>query len=262
MIFACLVYAAAVYSIWALTRSNCWATIAAKATGLGLLAVTGTLGLGAKKAHGEERPVLLPKFEVFADVPLVKVADYRMLEKRAAAAAVTDGRYIYIIGGQSSTGWLLNSIERFDPVTGTSEPFARLQKARMWHEAVLHDGKIYVLGGVTNADLPAPNLGAVNDSVLLRGIDRSVEIVDLTTRQTSAGVEMPMPREQFGCETAGDDLYVIGGETWTPQRDLSLKDHGPTNSVRIFSFSTGQWRNGPPSHGLGKRARPMSTVHI
>lgn len=217
--------------------------------------------LAASHAEGSttDKPSAdFPAFTVSARVPLVKVGDFKMRESRVAAAAVTDGRYIYIIGGQDSGGHILKSVERFDPQSGKSEPFAELRHARLWHEAALHAGKIYVLGGssegllletlefrdtlrvsreqhaldnINEASLPVPG------SMDLEG---TMEVLDLATRRVSDGKPMPDARNQFACVTLGDDLYVIGG------RREYFGRPSYTNTVVIYSFRTGRWRNGIP----------------
>jgi len=168
----------------------------------------------------------LPPVNVSANIPLVKVADFQLREARAHAAAVTDGRYIYVIGGANATliRPYMASIERFDTVTGISEEFARLHRPRISHGAVLHDGKIYVLGGMT-----WPNI-----------VEDSVEVVDLATRRVFSGPTMPKAREEFGCALLGDDLYVLGGgSTFRPDPEV-------TRLVDIYSFASRNWRKGEP----------------
>ena len=192
---------------------------------LSLGCIGSVLSLLASPA-GADEVVELPPVGVSANVPLVKVADFQMLRPRAHAAAVTDGRYIYIIGGTTGAAdeARLASIERFDPATGGSEEFAQLRHPRIWHGAALYGGKIYVMGGINQTS----------------AVESSVEIVDLATRQVSLGAKMLAPKEQFGCVVVGDDLYVLGGMT-----DLFPKKE-VTNSVGVYSFATGTWRRSLP----------------
>lgn len=183
------------------------------------------LGLPASPAGGDE-VVELPPVGVSANIPLVKVADYKLREARAHAAAVADDRYIYVIGGANATAsWpYLASIERFDTILGTSEEFARMHWPRISHGAILHDGKIYVLGGMTWPKI----------------VVDSVEIIDLATRRVSFGLKMPRAREEFGCVLLGDDIYALGGgTTYRPQA-------AATGSVDIYSLTSQTWRKGRP----------------
>jgi hypothetical protein len=186
--------------------------------------------------------VALPKVSVAANVPLIKVAEHRMLEKRFAPAAVTDGRYLYFIGGQDASGALLNSIERFDPETGKSEPFARLQTARLWHRAVVHQGKIFVLGGAT----PAFRKGSLR-SLQPAGRPLSplvlcdkVETVELATGHVGSMPPMPTPRKEFGCVVIGGKIHVLGGQHLYKERSSC------TSSVDVLDLASGGWAPGVP----------------
>jgi len=108
-----------------------------------------SLGLTASvpAQAGREPPVVLPRVDVNANVPLIKIAEYQMREERYQPAAVVQGDFIYIIGGGTSQGFILDSVERFNVRTGQSEDFARLGIGRRGHRAVLIGNRIYVLGG-------------------------------------------------------------------------------------------------------------------
>lgn len=222
-----------------------------------LLPLCNVLG-GSPGYFGADEPTLtLPDLKVSTQVPLEKVADFKMKEKRFAPAAVTDGRYIYIIGGLDDSGALLDTVERFDPASGSSEEFARLHTGRLWHQAVFRQGKIYVLGGSSQAagadslsyfddlrGLPEARANArINDynsqpTGMRLMLEDSVEIIDLATRQVSAGVRMPQGKNNFGCVVLENELYILGGKSVYASR-LAL-----TNMVQIFSFTTGNWRDG------------------
>ena len=123
------------------------------------------LGMDEPVQPGDDAPKILPRVEVTAVVPLVKVADYRMREARFAPAAVADGDFIYIIGGSNSGNATLDSIERFNVRTGVSENFAKLNIGRLWHCAVVAGGKIYVLGGKSVQLRPAGSPGGAEFDV-------------------------------------------------------------------------------------------------
>ncbi len=101
----------------------------------------------ARAQTKREPPVVLPKVDVYANVPLVKVAEYQMREARYQPAAVALGDFIYIIGGSTAHDSLLDSVERFNVRTGKSEDFAKLGNGRSGHRAVVVGNRIYVLGG-------------------------------------------------------------------------------------------------------------------
>ncbi len=233
---------------------------------LGLFLLSRSADPVSGKTDERELAVALPRLGVSAGVPLVKIADFRMREKRFAPAAVTDGRYIYIIGGTPGSGAPLETIERFDPVSGTSEEFAKLHTGRFWHQAVIHAGKIYVLGGSALSpggsnpatfggstyfdELRAPpavramisanegDFTSTNSTGLRMTFEASVEIIDLATRQVTRGAPMLVAQTSFSCVTLGDELYVIGGKRLRGGRFAF------TNAVQVYSFATGKWRDG------------------
>jgi hypothetical protein len=196
---------------------------------------------------------------VSAAAPLVKVAELKMRQKRFAPAAVADERFIFIMGGADAGGGLLTTIERFDTETNTSEDFATLQQGRIWHQAVLHAGKIYVLGG-SRLGPTAEASATVTDTLRASAAERaafnlygadpgpsagttpedSMERVDLATRKVSPLPAMPEPRSQFGSAVLNGELYVIGGQR------IHAGRRSWTNTVLIYSFVTGKWHDGVP----------------
>lgn len=226
--------------------------------------------LGLPSASAADSPQVLPQVRVGAGVPLIKLGEYRMRERRFAPAAVASGNYVYIVGGQSEAS-ALATVERFDVRTGLSEPFAVLRTPRLWHAAVLANGRIVVLGGLTpkgeggvslqayahelasakqevrqhfgglNAPPPPRSgpIGTPREESL--GADSSVEIIDLETGAVSPGPAMPVAKTQFACVQSGNKIFVIGGHAFTDGR------RGFTNSVEVFDLLSGQWTRGAPS---------------
>jgi hypothetical protein len=203
----------------------------------------------ASVAAAAETPTVLPKMTVGAGVPLVKVAEFQMLEPRLAPAAVEHRGFIYIIGGLVSAGTATDSIERFDPRTGKSEIIGHLKVARLWHRAVVVGEKIYVLGGATPGGLVRGSLnpaqgnaraGLSSPSVGPLELSASVEIFDLATGTIARGPEMLGPRNQFACVFSGGRIFAIGG-----QREYRDKVTY-TNTVEVLDVATSQWQEGPP----------------
>lgn len=162
--------------------------------------------------------------------PLTKLElGYRLHTARFGAIGVTDGEFIYVIGGANSADAPLEDIERFDPRTGHCEPFARLAIARRNHRAVLIDGKIYVLGGYNAVHFES------NDA-----FEASVEVVDLKTRQVTRAPDMPVAKANFACATVLGKIYVIGGAVHRSPRIIH------TNTTEVFDLATRQWHSGVP----------------
>ena len=116
-------------------------------TGVVLLVWSFYPATGLRAQVRRDPPVVLPKVKVPANVPLVKVAEFTMPEERYQPAAVSSGDFIYIIGGSTEDGSLLDSVLRFNVRTGKFEEFAQLRIARRGHHAAIIEGRLYVLGG-------------------------------------------------------------------------------------------------------------------
>ncbi len=215
---------------------------------LALLASLGCLAAFASTPPtSQTAPTVMPQVKVTTEVPLIKVGDFQLAEKRFAAAAVAHGDFVYVIGG--GRGDLVTaSVERFDLRTGKSDPFIRLKSGRRAHGAALADGKIYVVGGHTRLDD-------------LKGPTRSVEIIDLATGKISEGPALPHGRANFACVAVGGKIYVIGGQLQKQRnfdRAFVAGEHGSsesmqhtiitgyTNTTLVMDLATQRWSDGVP----------------
>ena len=70
-----------------------------------------------------------------------------MNEGKHSAAAVFVDNKIYVIGGVNRRS-VLSSCEVYDIKSDTWQPIAAMQSSRMRHSAAVHDGSIYVFGGL------------------------------------------------------------------------------------------------------------------
>lgn len=180
------------------------------------------------KERADNRQVLDPVVVRGQRPPLIKLnVNYRLLTARFGAAAVTDGDYIYVIGGGNSQGVPLDDIERFNLRTGVSEPFAKLKIARRHHRAVLYLGKIYVLGGYSGTGFAETEI-----------FENSMEVVDLATGKVTQAPRMLIAKANFGCAISGGKIYVIGG---AKVRGNNLAS---TNSVEVFDLARNTWEKG------------------
>src|SRR5688572_22187256 len=86
-------------------------------------------GSGGAFSADERSPTggarVLPEVKVSGDVPLVKIGELKMRERRLAPAAAVHGDFIYIVAGSGADTGPLDSIERLNVRTGDSEPFAK-----------------------------------------------------------------------------------------------------------------------------------------
>lgn len=158
--------------------------------------------------------------------PLVKAAEFKMMQPRFGAAMVAQGDFLYIVGGSSRATWVLPSVERLNLRTGRAEPFAQLRVGRLSPGAVLVGNRIYVLGGV--------RVGARIE------LEDTVEVVDLAGGAVSEAPRMPRARHSFACVEWDGRIYVIGGQ-W--QRKQQVVE---TNTMAILDLATGQWSDGVP----------------
>jgi hypothetical protein len=233
-----------------------------------LLFSVGAGGVAAAADKIEE----LPALKVRAETPLVKVAEYKMLEPRYSPALVARGNYIYIVSGLISENHPSKTVERFDIRTGKSEIVAEVRLPRMWHRAVLVGDKIYVLGGAAAIEsLIALRKAALAESGIVveyadgvHGLQatNAVEIVDLTTGKSTLGPSLPECRTQFACVLTGKEIVVMGGRTTklgslgigsslVPRKrgeDLVAAEMSAT--VRILDLEKQQWAAGAPVPGV------------
>jgi hypothetical protein len=203
-----------------------------------------TVGEGAER----EQTVQLPAVTVGAQVPLVKVGELKMQERRFAPAAVAHGQHIYIIGGLNHDGVMSATVERFDVRTGSSEVFARLRIPRFWHSAVLVGEKVYVLGGsVVGPPLPS-NPETAEARLKARGPDPHlsspipfVEIIDLKTRRVMHGPRLPRAAASFGCVVAGEQIATVGGKVAPNGGATSMSDR-----LSVYDPDRNAWMLAPP----------------
>jgi hypothetical protein len=187
------------------------------------------LSVSVAMAADREEPVNLPDFPVrAAATPIVKVdLPLRLRVARYGAALAADGRYLYVVGGANTYGQCVGEIERIDLERNTSEIVARLTIPRRNHRVAIANGQLYVLGGYRGSSIPSA-----------RPFEDSVEIIDLTSGTTRAGVPMPIAKANFGCTAIGNRLYVFGGAKF---RNGHIVD---TNSVEIFDLGQQRWATG------------------
>ena len=66
--------------------------------------------------------------------------------RQSAAVATIDDK-LYVVGGYSSGGNRLKSVERYDPVTNTWEAVAEMSTQRKMPCVAVLDGMLYAMGG-------------------------------------------------------------------------------------------------------------------
>ena len=113
----------------------------------------------------------------------------------------------------SDGGFAAIQIMSLDLVTMRYTTLAPMINSRQNHAMVVHDDKLFVMGGFNYGTLP------------------SVECLDLETMQWSEKSPMITPRDSHGAAVLGGKIYVAGG--WTGSHSFALVDS--------FDAATNQW---------------------
>ena len=159
---------------------------------------------------------------------------------RAGATGVAlDGR-IVVVGGHTTAGEVLPTVEAFDPEAGWTA-LAPLREARAFAASAVLDGRIVVIGG--------------------RGADgqplASVEAYDPAANAWTALPDLPSPREGLGAAVLDGALYVTGGIG----TDGAVLADAATLGEAWSSLSP-PWALDPPRAGFGMVARGGFLVTI
>ena len=166
------------------------------------------------------------------------------VEPVQSPAVVGDGKYLYKIGGlkalnaagQPTELRSLAEVERFDPGRNRWEPIPSLPEPRSSHQAVVVDGKLYVVGGWEL-------VGGMNDNTW----KSTMLVADLKQPTlTWQSVEVPFQVRAMAVTALGRGIYVLGG----------LSPEGGTDRVHRFDIATGKWSDGQslPEENLTTRA--------
>jgi N-acetylneuraminic acid mutarotase len=190
-----------------------------------------------------------------------------MSQRRSYLAAAELGGKIYAAGGMvGETGRFLSVFQRYDPGTNSWTTLPRLPEPVRAGAGAALDGKIYVIGGQTEAagtgaqvyaydtaahrweeraPLPGPrfNMAAValgGKIYAMGGFSRTSErrdvyIYDPAADSWSTGTPLPLPNHTFGAVVFRGEIWVIGGR----RGERVLRD------VWIFDPRKRTWRRGP-----------------
>ncbi|OBG35871.1 serine/threonine-protein kinase [Mycobacterium sp. E3198] len=142
---------------------------------------------------GQNDKQLVPQTEVFDGSSWRDAAD--MPTPREHLAAVSDGTYVYAIGGRFlSSDKNSAALERFDPAAGTWTRLVGMPTPRGSYGATYLDGRIVVVGG----EEPTMVLNVV-------------EMYDIAAGKWSTITPMPTPRHAAAVAAVGNTVYCIGG---------------------------------------------------
>jgi N-acetylneuraminic acid mutarotase len=160
---------------------------------------------------GQNAKQLVPQTEVFDGSSWKDAAD--MPTPREHLAAVSDGTYVYTVGGRFlSSDKNSAALERFDPQSGQWTKLVGMPTPRGSFGATYIDGRIVAVGG----EEPTRVLNVV-------------EMYDIGEGKWSTLPPMPTPRHAEVVATVGNTVYVIGGAN-RPTHE------GPIATVEALDF--------------------------
>ena len=161
---------------------------------------------------GQNAKQLVPQTEVFDGSSWKDAAN--MPTPREHLAAVSDGTYVYTIGGRFlSSDNNSAALERFDPRSGTWNQLVGMPTPRGSYGATYIDGRIVAVGG----EEPTMVLNVV-------------EMYDTTDGKWSTLPPMPTARHAEVVATVGNTIYVIGGAN-RPTHE------GPITTIEALDFT-------------------------
>jgi len=144
---------------------------------------------------------------------------------RSETVAVTDGSYIYLIGGRP-VATVGNDLWRYNPANDSWTSLTPMPTARATeHMAVYYNGRIYVAGGRTT--------GAPSEF----GDLSVMEIYDVASSTWTSGTPMPQPVADGYAVLLNGRIYILAG--------LTL--NAVSRSTFIYDISSDTWSTGAPS---------------
>jgi serine/threonine-protein kinase PknK len=160
---------------------------------------------------GQNAKQVVPQTEVFDGSSWKDSAD--MPTPREHLAAVSDGTYVYAIGGRFLSADKNSSAnERFDPQSGTWTKLVGMPTPRGSYGATYIDGRIVVVGG----EEPTMVLNVV-------------EMYNIADAKWSTLAPMPTARHAEVVATVGNTVYCIGGANRSTHE-------GPIATVEALDF--------------------------
>ncbi|WP_040812066.1 serine/threonine-protein kinase [Nocardia concava] len=223
---------------------------------------------------GQADNALVPTTEVFDGTSWTTVAD--LPTPRDHLAAVSDGKYVYAIGGRNlSPDKNFAACERFDPATGTWTRLPDMPTPRGGLGATFVDGRIVAVGGeeptrvlsaVEAYDVAAgtwsqlPALRTPRHGLAVAAVGNTVYAIDGAARPTRAEssatnealrlaprktqpavawrtvVDAPIARQQSAATTVDGTIWVFGGLD---------KDGLATGKVAGYDPAIDTWKSAP-----------------
>jgi non-specific serine/threonine protein kinase len=144
---------------------------------------------------GQSQKKLLDTTEVFDGKRWSVVAN--IPTPREHLAAVTDGRYVYAVGGRAlSPDKNSAALERYDPAANAWQKLPSMPAPRGGLGAALAGGRIFAIGGESST-----------------GVFGDVEAYDIARKRWSGQPSLGTPRHGIAAGTIGRSVYALGGGT-------------------------------------------------
>lgn len=169
-----------------------------------------------------------------------------------SVALVSDGERLYRVGGMTALNApgephelvSTREVKAYDPLTRTWDDLPDLPDNRSSHEAVIHNGKLFVIGGwklAADALDGEADTGDWHDKLIV--IDPKAE------KPQWQAFDQPFKTRAIAAASTGKHIYVIGGMT----------PDGITSTVHIYNPSENTWAKGPdlPGFAFGSSAFAM-----
>jgi N-acetylneuraminic acid mutarotase len=115
----------------------------------------------------------------------------------AGAASCVAGAQLYVFGGRTGPGSLLDGAWVYNPTADSWSAKSPLSSAREGHSCVEVGDEFYMLGGL------------MGNSVVLDAVDR----YDPATDTWQSPTRMPTGRYWLGAEAIGGEIFIVGGQT-------------------------------------------------
>ena len=162
---------------------------------------------------------------------------------RYGLAAVAAGGHIYILGGQDPGGGALDDVQvaeiHRDGSLGSWQPAGAFHGARFDHDAVVWDGRLYVIGGARTEVTDVPN-GKSYSSRRFADVQVAAVRADGSLGAWQDTTPLPTAVNAAAAVASGGRLFVLGGNSGAAYLD-SVQTARIARDGRV-----GEWRAAPP----------------
>jgi hypothetical protein len=117
---------------------------------------------------------------------------------------------------------VLKEVLSFDPAANHWQTLATLPQARWNVSAVIHEGKLFVIGGITGT----------GDQ---RRVSGRVDVLNLSTGAWDVGPDLPVPLQAAGVVSWQSWILLFGG------RDGAIESGAATDGIWMLSPASGEW---------------------